>query len=91
MVIDMYPLSSDEVRDRFPKVYQYIAERVKPEREAKVGRSADMAEYAKNWWLFGKVRTELRPVLKPLDRYIATVETSKHRFFQFLDGEYSTG
>ncbi len=86
MVIDMYPLSSDEVRDRFPKVYQYIAERVKPEREAKVGRSADMAEYAKNWWLFGKVRTELRPVLEPLDRYIATVETSKHRFFQFLDG-----
>ncbi len=85
MVIDMYPLSSDEVRDRFPKVYQHIAERVKPEREAKVGRSVDMAEYAKKWWLFGKVRSELRPVLEPLDRYIVTVETSKHRFFQFLD------
>ena len=27
----------------------------------------------------------MRPVLEPLDRYIATVETSKHRFFQFLD------
>ena len=85
MVIDLFPLSAHEVRDRFPKVYQHVAERVKPEREAKVGRSADMAEYARKWWLFGKVRSELRPVLKPLHRYIATVETSKHRFFQFLD------
>lgn len=85
MVIDLFPLSADEVRDRFPKVFQHVADRVKPEREAKIGRSADMAEYARNWWLFGKVRNELRPVLKPLDRYIATAETSRHRFFQFLD------
>ena len=87
MVIDLYPLAVDEVRDRFPKVYQHVAERVKPEREAKVGRSADMAEYARKWWLFGKVRSELRPVLQPLGRYIATVETSKHRFFQFLEAD----
>ena len=87
MVIDLYPLSADEVRDRYPSVYQHVAERVKPEREAKVGRSADMAEYARNWWLFGKVRSELRPVLETLDRYIATGETSRHRFFQFLDAK----
>ena len=85
MLIDLFPLSAEEVRDQFPKVYQHVAERVKPEREAKVGRSADMAEYARKWWLFGKVRSELRPVLEPLHRYVATVETSKHRFFQFLD------
>ena len=85
MLIDLFPLSADEVRDRFPKVYQHVAQRVKPEREAKLGRSTDMAEYARKWWLFGKVRSELRPVLQPLGRYIATVETSKHRFFQFLD------
>ena len=88
MVIDLYPLAADKVRERFPKVYQHVAERVKPEREAKVGRSSDMAEYARNWWLFGKVRKELRPVLQPLGRYIATVETSKHRFFQFLDANF---
>ena len=83
MVIDLYPLSAEEVRDQYPKVYQHVAERVKPEREAKVGRSADMAEYARKWWLFGKVRSELRPVLEPLHRYVATVETSKHRFSSF--------
>ena len=35
---------------------------------------------------FGKPRRELRPALKDLPRYIASVETSKHRFFLFLDG-----
>ena len=85
MVIDLYGLSADEVRERFPKVYQHVADRVKPERETKASHSPDAAEYAEKWWLFGKVRSELRPVLERLDRYIATAETSKHRFFQFLD------
>ena len=39
-----------------------------------------------NWWIFGEPRRELRPALNGLPRYIATVETSKHRFFLFLDG-----
>lgn len=80
MVIDLYPLAADEVRDRFPKVYQHVAERVKPERDQNNRRA-----YRNNWWIFGEPRSDLRPVLKPLDRYIATVETSKHRFFQFLE------
>lgn len=85
MVIDLYGLTADQVRERFPNVYQWVADRVKPEREAKVGRSKDMAEYAAKWWQFGKPRSELRPAISSLLRYVATVETSKHRFFQFLD------
>jgi hypothetical protein len=38
-----------------------------------------------NWWIFGEPRRELRPALDGLPRYIATVETAKHRVFQFLD------
>ena len=34
MVIDLFPLSADEVRDRFPKVYQHVVEHVKPERDS---------------------------------------------------------
>ncbi len=85
MVIDLYPLPLQEVCDRFPAVYQHVLEHVRPERHAKVGASKDMREYADKWWLFGKVRSELRPVLETLPRYIATIETAKHRFFQFLD------
>jgi len=84
MVIDLFGLSADEVRSRFPAVYQLLLERVKPEREAK-GNTKDGAGYAALWWLFGKPRQELRKQLAGLTRYIATVETTKHRVFQFLD------
>ncbi|WP_156039270.1 class I SAM-dependent DNA methyltransferase [Deinococcus marmoris] len=84
MVIDLFGLTENDVRTRFPEVYQYLKESVKPERDAKA-QSVDGAGYAKLWWLFGKPRPELRKALNGLTRYIATVETSKHRTFQFLD------
>jgi len=84
-VIDLYPLTVEQVRERFPAVYQHVRDHVKPERESKLGRSKDMTAYAERWWLFGKIRNELRSALKGLPRYITTVETAKHRFFQFLE------
>lgn len=86
MVIDLFGLTESEVRQHYPEVYQHVRLAVKPERDAK-GHSKDGAGYARLWWLFGKPRQELRSALQGLTRYIATVETSKHRFFQFLDAE----
>jgi hypothetical protein len=86
MAIDLFPMKEAEVRDQFPEVYQWIFERVKPERDAKVGRTGDADQYARQWWLFGKPRPELRKAMTGLRRYIATIETAKHRFFVFLDG-----
>ncbi len=83
MVIDLFGLDADTVRSRFPAVYQWVAERVKPERDAR-GNTKDGAGYARQWWLHGKPRQEMRKQLKGLTRYIATVETAKHRVFQFL-------
>src|SRR6185437_5768750 len=40
--------------------------------------------YKEAWWLFGEPRRELRPALANLKRFIATVDTSPHRLFQFL-------
>ncbi len=85
MVIDLFGLTEAEVMERFPEVYQHIFTRVKPERDAKSHSSKDSAGYAKLWWLFGKPRQELRKYITGLSRYIATVETAKHRVFQFLD------
>ncbi len=86
-IIDLFGLDVASVRLRFPEVYQHISGAVKPEREKEAARSGskDSRTYAKLWWLFGKPRQELRPVLAALPRYIATVETTKHRVFQFLD------
>ena len=82
MVIDLFGLGADEVRQKFPAVYQWVLERVKPERDAN-----NRATYRDNWWIFGEPRKDLRPALLDLPRYIATVETTKHRTFQFLDTE----
>ncbi len=80
MVIDLAGLQAEEVRERYPAVYQWIFDRVKPERDL------NREEYRRlNWWLFGRKNTELRAGLLGLPRYIATVETAKHRTFQFLD------
>ncbi len=80
MVIDLFGLNPDEVRSQFPELYQWLVERVKPERDQ--SREPKVKE---NWWLHGRTRPELREAIEDLSRYIATVETSKHRFFVFLE------
>ncbi len=80
LVVDLFGLTEAEVRDRFPAVYQWVLERVKPERDHN-----NRATYRDNWWIFGEPRKDLRPALVSLTRYIATVETAKHRVFVFLD------
>jgi hypothetical protein len=81
MVIDLFGLREVEVRERFPEVYQHLLLTVKPERDQNNRES-----YRVNWWIFGEARRALRAAFEGLPRYIVTVETSKHRFFQFLDG-----
>lgn len=80
MVIDLFGLPQEQVRLQYPEVYQHVLEHVKPERDT--NRNKDIRE---RWTEFGRPRSELRPALKNLPRYIATVETTKHRVFQFLD------
>ena len=80
MVIDLLGLGEEEVQARFPEVYQWVVERVKPERDHN-----NRATYRDNWWIFGEPRREFRPALKGLGRFISTVETAKHRFFVLLD------
>ncbi|WP_432450481.1 class I SAM-dependent DNA methyltransferase [Aliiroseovarius marinus] len=80
MVIDLFGLTEAEVRQKYPAVYQHVLDKVKPERDQN-----NRETYRKNWWVFGEPRKDLRPAMKGLPRYIATVETSKHRVFQFLD------
>jgi len=80
LVIDLFGLSAEEARSRHPATYQWVHDRVKPERDAN-----NRDTYRLNWWIFGEPRRDLRPALVGLLRYIATVETTKHRVFQFLD------
>ena len=77
--IDLFGLTADKVRERFPAAYQHVLTRVKPERETN-----NRASYQEKWWVFGEPVRTTRQALANLSRYIATVKTSKHRTFQFL-------
>lgn len=81
-VIDLFGLAVDEVKARFPEVYQWLLERVKPEREHNPRGSR-----REKWWIFGEPCPKFRAALPPLHRFIATVKTSKHRTFQYLGAE----
>lgn len=78
-VVDFFGLDAEEVRKRFPAAYQHLFERAKPERDQ--NRNAIFRE---KWWVIGHPRQQFREATKGLSRYIATIETSKHRFFGFL-------
>ncbi|HYM60677.1 MAG TPA: DNA methyltransferase, partial [Thermoanaerobaculia bacterium] len=82
-VIDTYGLSEQDLRSQNPTLYQHLLLHVKPERDA--NRRTPIRE---NWWRHGWERPALREALKALDRYIATPETSKHRFFVFVPKQF---
>jgi len=80
LAIDTFGLTDKILELQYPKAYQWLLEKVKPERDVnkrKVRRE--------NWWLFGETMPKTRASIRDLDRYIATVETAKHRVFLFLD------
>ena len=74
--IDLYGLTESEVRSRYPSVYQWIFDRVKPERD----QNSDSASH-KFWWLFARTRSDFRPALTILKTVATCSLTSKHRFF----------
>jgi hypothetical protein len=79
-VIDLFGLTEEQVRFRFPAVYQHLLLKVKPERDQN-----NRASYRDSWWIFGEPRGEIRRALVSLPRYIVTPITPKHRVFAFLE------
>lgn len=75
-VIDAFGLTEAELKAQWPTAWQWLHDRVKPERE--LNRDPKPREF---WWLFGRPREALRAVWTGLGRFIMTPETSKHRVF----------
>ena len=74
-VIDFFGVTEAEARQRFPRAYEHLLEKVKPERD----KNSDKGLREK-MGLFGRVRPEIREANEGLSRYIATTETTKHGF-----------
>ncbi|MFM7107269.1 MAG: class I SAM-dependent DNA methyltransferase [Planctomycetaceae bacterium] len=79
-VVDLFGLSEDEARRRFPAGLQVAHDRVKPERDQNKRDS-----YRLNWWIFAEPRPKMRRACEGLRRFIGTSEVAKHRVFVFFD------
>lgn len=77
--IDLFDLSVDTVRTKHPKIYQWVLERVKPERVLNKDHSS--REF---WWLFARTRADFRPALHQTQFVAATSLTAKHRIFSVV-------
>jgi len=82
LVIDLFGLDSADVLRSYPLIYQYLLENVKPDRDLNNRQS-----YRDSWWIFGEPRRELRPAISDIDRFIVTVDTARHRVFQFIKSD----
>lgn len=74
--IDVSDLRIEEVRRKYPVVFQLLSERVQPERRTNARKSV-----RERWWVYGEPRNTFRPALSGIDRVIVTPLTAKHRFF----------
>jgi hypothetical protein len=81
-IIDFYPLSQEDARDRFTALFQWVLERVKPERDQN-----PVAERRRNWWLFTRPIPALRRAIAPIHRFIAVPRTAKYFTFQFVPSD----
>lgn len=78
-VIDFFEKSEAWVRSNYPALYQHLLGTVKPFRD-----ESRNIKFRESWWVIGHPRPLFRNFTAQLERYVATLETAKHRFFVFL-------
>lgn len=78
-VIDFGHAMSEAEAALYEAPFQYLLEHVKPIRVLNNRKAR-----ATKWWLHGETRPGMRRALTPYTRYIATVETAKHRIFTWF-------
>lgn len=78
-VIDFGTNMTEADASLYSAPFAHVEKVVKPERVK--NNRASRATY---WWRLGETRPGMRRALAPLKRYIATVETAKHRVFIWL-------
>lgn len=81
-VIDACELSLESLQYDYPRIFERLLLRVKPERD-----SNSRLSVRKKWWIWGEPRFTFRPAIKSISRIVATPLTAKHRTFQFIESQ----
>ncbi|EBA00633.1 class I SAM-dependent DNA methyltransferase [Marinobacter sp. ELB17] len=80
--IDAFGLNLSQLQGQYPDIYQWVLDRVKPEREQN-----SVASLREAWWIYARTRDGFRKSLKNTLRAIATSLTAKHRIFMWVDSK----
>lgn len=75
-VLDLNSLSERELQERYPQIFQYVLEHVKPVRAKERN-----PRLTKEYWKFEANRSEMRAGLAGLEAFICTLENSPQRVF----------
>lgn len=78
-VIDFGPTMGEGEAALYEAPFKYVVTNIMPGRLSNREKSR-----SEKWWRLGRSRPELRRALAGLPRFIATVETAKHRVFIWL-------
>lgn len=79
-IVDFFPIVTEALAAQFESPYVLLKKRVYPFRQT------NKREHRKlNWWLHAETGEGLRKAVAPLKRFIATLSTSKHRLFVWLE------
>ena len=77
-IVDFGVGMSQAASSQYESPFNYVLRVVKPERDK--SRSTVGV-----WWQHERARPDMREILEPLPRFIATVAVSKHRLFVWLE------
>ncbi|HAZ46133.1 MAG TPA: class I SAM-dependent DNA methyltransferase [Cyanobacteria bacterium UBA11369] len=77
-VIDANQLSEEELCLQYPRIYQWLLNNVKPDREIN-----NDPRLRREWWRYRRSNAIMRNGIKGMNRYIVTPRTAKHRYFIF--------
>jgi hypothetical protein len=82
-IIDFYGHSQEDARRDYPKLFQIVLERVKPQRDL-VNRERTRQQF----WIYAEPRSRMRDALAALNAHFLTTRTAKHRLFQSLGVDF---
>lgn len=82
-VINFGEMSEEEARE-YPDLMAIVEEKVKPSRLSLPPKNNWNRTVAKNWWLFGADRVELKKAIAHCDRVLVTSRVSQTAAFTFL-------
>ncbi|MDD1962124.1 class I SAM-dependent DNA methyltransferase [Pseudomonas sp. 39004] len=82
LAIDFFGLTEPQARESSAVAFQKLLTEVKPLRDQNPRKSI-----REQWWKFAWDRPVIRNGLIGLTRYIATLETTKHRAFTFIPAD----